>query len=56
MTGGAGDLGGIIFLLIARYNGVDYGRVLWIIGVIIIGLNLSVAWVRPLPKGQLGGR
>ena len=56
MTGASGDLGGIVFLLIARYSGTDYARVLWITGVIAIGLNLAVAWIRPIPKGQLGGR
>ena len=56
VTGAAGDLGGIIFLLIARYRGDNYGETLWINGVIVIALNLLVAWVRPIPKGQLGGR
>ena len=56
LTGASGDLGGIVFLLIARYSGVDYGRVFWIIGVISIAGNILVAWIRPIPKGQLGGR
>jgi len=56
VTGAAGDLGGIVFLLIARYMGVDYGKVFWIIGVITIAGNIAVSWVRPIPKGQLGGR
>jgi len=45
-----------VFLLIARYNGVNYGRVFWLIGAITIGGNVLVAWIRPVPKGQLGGR
>ncbi len=56
VTGAAGDLGGIIFLLIARYSGDDYGKVFWIIGVITIAGNVLVSWIRPIPKGQLGGR
>ena len=56
MTGAAGDLGGIVFLLIARYNGTNYAKVFWIIGVICIACNVGVAWIRPIPKGQLGGR
>ena len=56
VTGAAGDLGGILFLLIARYSGERYGRVLWITGLICVALNIAVSWIRPLPKGQLGGR
>lgn len=56
VTGAAGDLGGIIFLLIARYCRDDYGKVFWIIGVITIAGNILVSWIRPIPKGQLGGR
>ncbi len=56
VTGAAGDLGGIIFLLIARYSGDDYGKVFWIVGVITIAGNVLVSWIRPIPKGQLGGR
>ena len=50
VTGAAGNLGGIVYLLIARYNGTDYRRVFWIIGVVNIGLSLCVAWIRPRPK------
>jgi len=56
VTGAFGDLGGIVFLLIARYSGVNYGRVFWLIGAITIGANVLVAWIRPVPNGQLGGR
>ena len=49
----AGDLGGIVFLLIARFQGVDYAKIFWIVGVVNIGLSLLVAWVRPVPKGQV---
>lgn len=56
VTGAAGNLGGIVFLLIYRSNGTDYGRVFWIVGIVTIAGNLLVSWIRPIPKGQLGGR
>ena len=55
-TGGIGNLGGIIFAIIFRYNGTDYAKVFWIIGIITIAINLSLSWIRPIPKGQIGGR
>lgn len=55
-TGACGNLGGIIFAIIFRYNAKNYGRSIWIIGVIVIGINLSVCWIKPIPKGQIGGR
>ena len=54
-TGASGNLGGIIFAIIFRYQGKDYARVFWIIGVITIAINLSLSWIRPIPKGQIGG-
>ncbi|KAF2686290.1 nitrate transporter-like protein [Lentithecium fluviatile CBS 122367] len=54
--GAAGNLGGIIFAIIFRYNGTHYARVFWLMGIIIIALNLVFIWVRPIPKGQIGGR
>lgn len=58
VTGAAGNLGGIIFLLIARYSkdSANYPQVFWIIGIITIVGNSLVAWICPIPKGQLGGR
>ena len=58
VTGAAGNLGGIIFLLIARYtdDSADYPKVFWIIGIVAITGNLLVSWIRPIPKDQLGGR
>ncbi|KAH0536861.1 hypothetical protein FGG08_006292 [Glutinoglossum americanum] len=56
LTGATGNLGGIIFAIIFRYNGKHYGRVFWIIGIMHIAINLSVSWIRPIPKGQVGGR
>ncbi|KAI9867401.1 MAG: hypothetical protein M1813_008959 [Trichoglossum hirsutum] len=56
LTGAAGNLGGIIFAIIFRYNGTHYARVFWISGIIHISMNLCVSWIRPIPKGQIGGR
>lgn len=55
-VGAAGNLGGIVFAILFRYNDTDYGRVFWILGVINIAVNLSLSWVKPLPKGQIGGK
>lgn len=55
-TGACGNFGGIIFAIIFRYNGKNYGKVFWIIGIITIAVNLCVSWIRPVPKGQIGGR
>lgn len=55
-TGAMGNFGGIIFAIIFRYNGTNYAKTFWIIGVITIGINLAVSWIRPVPKGQIGGR
>ncbi|KAK6350320.1 hypothetical protein TWF696_006551 [Orbilia brochopaga] len=56
LVGAFGNLGGIVFAIIFRYNGTNYPKVFYIIGAIMIGMNLVVAWVRPIPKGQIGGR
>jgi len=56
ITGSVGNLGGIIFAIIFRYLGADYGKAFWIIGVITIGVNIALCWIRPIPKGQIGGR
>jgi len=49
-VGAAGNLGGIIFNIIFRYNGIHYDRSIWIVGVICVAINLSVSWIRPVPK------
>ncbi|KAJ3477489.1 hypothetical protein NLG97_g8823 [Lecanicillium saksenae] len=56
MAGAAGNLGGIIFAIIFRYQGTDYGKTFWVIGVITIAINLLASWVKPIPAGQVGGR
>ena len=53
VAGAAGDLGGIVYLLVARYNGHDYAKVFWTVGVVNIAASLLIAWIRPVPKGQL---
>ncbi|KAI7164371.1 nitrite transporter [Hortaea werneckii] len=55
-TGACGNFGGIIFAIVFRYNTKDWPKSLWIIGVIVIAINLAVCWIRPIPKGQIGGR
>ena len=55
-TGACGNFGGIMFAIIFRYEGHNYGRSIWIIGVLIVGLNLATFWIKPLPKGQVGGK
>lgn len=55
-TGASGNFGGIIFAIIFRYLGKDYAKVFWIIGIITIAINLSLSWIKPIPKGQIGGR
>ena len=50
LVGAAGNLGGIIFAIVFRYNGVDYARVFWIIGLVTIACNLAVVWIRPVSR------
>lgn len=54
-TGATGNMGGIIFAIIFRYHGTDYAKTVWIIGVITIAINLALSWIKPIPKGQIGG-
>lgn len=53
IVGGFGNLGGIVFAIIFRYNGSDYARSMWIIGVISLAANVAVSWIRPVPKSQM---
>jgi len=55
-TGAAGNLGGVIFAILFRFHGTHYQESFWILGIMVIGFNLIFAWVRPIPKGQIGGR
>ncbi|KAH8786813.1 major facilitator superfamily domain-containing protein [Hyaloscypha sp. PMI_1271] len=56
IVGAAGNLGGIIFAIVFRYNGVHYGKAIWITGACSIGVNVACSWIRPVPKGQIGGQ
>lgn len=49
MVGGFGNLGGIFFNLAFRFNGVDYHKAMWQIGVAILAVQLAICWV-PMPK------
>lgn len=51
-TGASGNLGGIVYLLVARYEGKNYAKVFWIIGLINILVTLCVVWIKPVPKGR----
>ncbi|KAJ8607079.1 hypothetical protein MRB53_040515 [Persea americana] len=48
-VGAAGNSGGIFFGLAFRFNGTDYHKALWIIGVVILAIQAAVFWV-PMPK------
>jgi NNP family nitrate/nitrite transporter-like MFS transporter len=56
IVGATGNFGGIVFAVIFRYNGAHYAKVIWIIGAISIGVNLACSWIRPVPRGQIGGQ
>lgn len=56
ITGAAGNLGGVCFAILFRFHHTDYATSFWIAGVMIMALNLSVCWIKPFPKGQIGGR
>ncbi|KAI1489556.1 nitrate transporter [Biscogniauxia mediterranea] len=57
VVGAGGNLGGVVFSIIFRFmgGGTDYARSLWVSGVLMIGLNLILCWVPPIPRGQIGG-
>ncbi|KAH7355483.1 high affinity nitrate transporter NrtB [Pyrenochaeta sp. MPI-SDFR-AT-0127] len=56
LVGATGNLGGIVFAIIFRYNKTNYSRVFWLMGIIVIAMNTAFMWVKPIPKGQIGGR
>jgi NNP family nitrate/nitrite transporter-like MFS transporter len=55
-VGAMGNFGGVIFAILFRFHGTDYAESFWIMGCMMIGFNVVMAWVPPLPKGQIGGR
>ena len=60
VTGAAGNLGGIIFAIVFRFDATwkvaHYGRSLCVIGIIMMVMNVAVCWIKPVPKNQIGGR
>ena len=52
MVGGFGNLGGLIFAIIFRYNGSNYGQSMWILGVVSLAANFAVCWIRPVPRSE----
>lgn len=50
MVGAFGNLGGVIFNIVFRYNGTDYERSIWIMGVITVCVSVLQSWTRPVPK------
>ncbi|KAI1376376.1 nitrate transporter [Hypoxylon crocopeplum] len=56
-TGAGGNLGGVVFAIIFRFMdaGTNYAKAFWVIGIMMICLNLLLCWVRPIPRGQIGG-
>ncbi|ROW11311.1 hypothetical protein VMCG_01569 [Cytospora schulzeri] len=57
VTGGLGNLGGVVFAVIFRFmgDGTDCATAFWVIGCIHVGINVLLCWIRPIPKGQVGG-
>ncbi|KAJ5806600.1 uncharacterized protein N7503_004202 [Penicillium pulvis] len=53
LVGGFGNLGGIIFAIIFRYNESHYARSIWIMGVLSLVGNLAVSWIRPVAKASV---
>jgi NNP family nitrate/nitrite transporter-like MFS transporter len=49
-VGAFGNLGGLIFNIVFRYNGTHYDRSIWIMGVITLGVAVLQSWTRPIAK------
>ncbi|CZT17761.1 probable nitrate transport protein crnA [Ramularia collo-cygni] len=56
IIGAAGNFGGVCFAVLFRFHGTRYEESLWIAGVMIVGLNVVLCWVKPVPKGKDGLR
>jgi NNP family nitrate/nitrite transporter-like MFS transporter len=52
IVGAIGNMGGVCFAVLFRFHGTNYEESFWIAGVMIIGLNLALCWVNPIPKAQ----
>ncbi|KAF8749403.1 Nitrate transporter [Rhizoctonia solani] len=46
IVGSMGNLGGIIFALVFRFQPAPLGKAFWICGVIVMTLNASLVWIR----------
>ena len=55
-AGAAGNVGAVVFSLIARYEGTNFHKLFWIMGIWTIGVQLLTFWIPPISKHQLGGR
>ncbi|RMZ80886.1 hypothetical protein DV737_g2731, partial [Chaetothyriales sp. CBS 132003] len=55
-TGAVGNLGGIIFAIIFRYEGTKYHTSMLIIGAIGMAINLIALPIPPVARSQIGGR
>ena len=53
-TGACGNLGGIVFAIFIRYHGDDYDKSMWIIGVMVIAINVAVCWIKPTATSHIG--
>jgi NNP family nitrate/nitrite transporter-like MFS transporter len=56
IVGAVGNFGGVIGAIIFRYMGTEYNKGIYILGFIAVALHLTVCWIPPIPKGQVGGR
>ncbi|BFZ61440.1 hypothetical protein YB2330_002506 [Saitoella coloradoensis] len=48
IVGSFGNLGGVIFNLVFRYEGTNYFKALYIIGFVIVAIHVLVCWI-PVP-------
>ncbi|CCG84626.1 protein of unknown function [Taphrina deformans PYCC 5710] len=49
MVGGSGNMGGIFFNLAFRFQGTNYHKAMWLIGFVIIAIQVVASFV-PMPK------
>uniref|UniRef100_A0A0K3C6Y1 BY PROTMAP: gi/647394654/emb/CDR35887.1/ RHTO0S01e09428g1_1 [Rhodosporidium toruloides] n=1 Tax=Rhodotorula toruloides TaxID=5286 RepID=A0A0K3C6Y1_RHOTO len=54
ITGASGNLGGIVFSVIARYS--SFSKTVWITGACGIAIGLLITPIPPLPKRMRGGQ
>lgn len=49
-VGSAGNLGGIVFSIVARYS--SYSRTIFVVGTVSVALGFVLVIINPLPKQQ----